>query len=43
MVEARMQAVAVEFDFMEPLVAFWRRGDQLGQLRPDPLRQSRRA
>ena len=43
MVEARMQPVAVEFDFMEPMVAFWRRGDQLGQLRPDPLRQSRRA
>jgi hypothetical protein len=43
MIEARMHAVAVEFDFMQPLVAFRRRGDQLGQLRPDPLRQSGRA
>ena len=34
-----MHAVAVVFDFVEPLLAFRRRIDQLGQLRPDPLRQ----
>jgi len=43
MVEARMQPVAVEFDFMQPLVAFRRRVDQLRELRRDPLRQSGRA
>ena len=37
-----MHAVAVEFDFVEPLVAFGRGVDQLGELRPDPLRQSSR-
>ena len=37
-----MHAVAVEFDFVEPLVAVRRRVDKLGELRPDPLRQSRR-
>jgi hypothetical protein len=42
-VEPRMHAVAVEFDFMQPLVALRRRVDQLGQLRRDPLRQSRGA
>jgi hypothetical protein len=38
-VEPRMHAVAVVFDFVEPLVAVRRRVDQLGQLRPDPFRQ----
>jgi hypothetical protein len=41
-IEARMHAVAVELDFVEPLIAFRRRADQLGELGPDPLRQSRR-
>jgi hypothetical protein len=36
-----MHAVAVVFDFMQPLVALRRRVDQLGQLRRDPLRQGR--
>jgi hypothetical protein len=27
----------VEFDFVQPLVAFRRGVDELGQLRPDPL------
>jgi hypothetical protein len=36
-----MHAVAVEFDFVEPLVAFRRRVDQLGELRRDPFRQGR--
>ena len=39
MIEPRMHAVAVVFDFMQPLVAVRRRVDQLGELRPDPLRQ----
>ena len=38
-----MHAVAVEFDFVQPLIAFRRRVDQLGVLRRDPFRQSRRA
>jgi hypothetical protein len=38
-----VHAVAVELDFMQPLVAFRRGVDQLGQLRRDPLRQSGRA
>jgi len=42
MIEARIHAVAVEFDFMQPLIAIRRRIDQLGELRPDPLRQSSR-
>jgi hypothetical protein len=43
MVEPRMHAVAVIFDFVEPLVAVRRRIDQLRELRQDPLRQSGRA
>jgi len=42
-VEPCMHAVAVEFDFMQPLIAFRRGVDQLGQLRRDRLRQSGRA
>jgi hypothetical protein len=42
-VEPRMHAVAVVFDFVQPLIAFRRGVDQLGQLRRDPLRQSGRA
>ena len=34
-----MHAIAVVFDFVEPLVAFRRRVDELRQLRPDPLGQ----
>ena len=34
-----MHAVAVEFDFVEPLFAFRCLGDELGQLRSDPSRQ----
>ena len=41
-IEARMHAVAVEFDFVEPLIAFGRRFDELGELRRDPRRQSGR-
>ena len=41
-IEARMHAVAVELDFVQPLVALRRRVDQLRQLRRDPLRQSGR-
>ena len=33
-----MHAVAVEFDFVEPGVAFRRRVDQLCELRRDPSR-----
>jgi hypothetical protein len=40
-IEARMHAVAVELDFVEPLIAFRRRVDKLGELRPDPLRPER--
>ena len=39
-IETRVHAVAVEFDFVEPLIAFRCRVDELGELRPDPLRQS---
>jgi hypothetical protein len=38
-IEARMHAVAVIFDFVEPVFAFRRCIDQPGQLRLDPLRQ----
>jgi hypothetical protein len=38
-IDPRMHAVAVIFDFVEPLIAVRRRIDQLGQLRRDPLRQ----
>jgi hypothetical protein len=41
-VEPGMHAVAVELDFAQPLVAFRRRFDQLGELRRDPFRQIRR-
>ena len=38
-----MHAEAVVFDFMQPLVAVRRRFDELRQLRPYPVRQSRLA
>ena len=38
-IEARMHAVAVEFDFVQPLIAVRRRVDELGKLRQYPLRQ----
>jgi hypothetical protein len=38
-VEPRMHAVAVIFDFMQPLIAVRRSLDQLRQLRCNPLRQ----
>ena len=41
-VEARVHAIAVVFDFVEPLVAFGRRVDQVRQLRPNPFRQCSR-
>jgi hypothetical protein len=41
MIEARMHAIAVEFDFVEPAFAVRRRVDELGQLRPDPLGAAR--
>jgi hypothetical protein len=34
-----MHTVAVELDFVQPLVAFRRRADQLRELRHDPVRQ----
>ena len=37
-VETRMHAVAVELDFVEPLIALRRRVDERGELRPDPSR-----
>jgi len=40
--EARMQAVVVELDFMEPLLSVRCHVDDLGQLRPHPLRQGGR-
>jgi hypothetical protein len=43
MVEARMQPVAVEFDFVQPLIAFRRGVDELRELRRDPSGESRRA
>ena len=39
-IEARMHAVAVEFDFVQPLIALRRRVDELRELRRDPVRQS---
>jgi hypothetical protein len=39
-IEPRMHGVAVEFDFVEPLVAFRCGIDKASELRPDPLRQS---
>jgi hypothetical protein len=38
-VEPGVNAVAVELDFVQPLVPFRRRVDQLRKLRRDPLRQ----
>ena len=38
----RVHAVAVEFDLVQPLIAFRRRVDQLGELRRHPFRQGRR-
>jgi len=38
-IEARVHAVAVAFDFVEPLFAIRRLVDELGQLRSDPSRQ----
>jgi hypothetical protein len=38
-VEARMHAVTVEFDLMQPLIAFGSGLDELGELRRDPGRQ----
>jgi hypothetical protein len=38
-VETRMHAVAVVFDFVEPLVAVRRGVDQLRELRRNPVRQ----
>jgi hypothetical protein len=40
MIEARMHAVAVELDFVQPLIAVRRRVDEPRELRPDPLRQT---
>ena len=37
-----MHAVAVELDFVQPVRAFRRRVDELGELRRDPLRQGGR-
>jgi hypothetical protein len=39
-IQSGVHAEAVELDFVQPLVAFRRRVDELGQLRPNPLRQS---
>jgi hypothetical protein len=39
-VEPGVHAVAVELDFVQPLRPVRRRVDELGQLRPDPFRQS---
>jgi len=41
-IEARMHAVAVEFDFVQPLGPVGRLVDELGELRPYPLRQTGR-
>jgi hypothetical protein len=41
-VEPRMHAVAVVFDFVEPLIAVRRRIDQLGELWRNPRRQTGR-
>ena len=42
MIEARMHAVAVELDFVQPRRALRRVVDMLGQLRADPFRQTGR-
>jgi hypothetical protein len=42
MIEARMHAVAVELDFVEPIGSVRRLVDKLGQLWADPLRQTGR-
>jgi hypothetical protein len=39
-IEARVQTVAVEFDFLQPVGSVRRFLDKLGKLRPYPLRQS---
>ena len=39
-IEANMHAVAVELDLVQPFRTVRRRVDELGQLRPDPFRQS---
>jgi hypothetical protein len=36
-----MHAIAVEFDFVQPVVAVRRRLDQLAELRPDPFAAER--
>ena len=41
-VEPRMHAVAVIFEFMQPLVAFRGGIDELGQLRRNPRRRTGR-
>jgi hypothetical protein len=40
-IESRMHPVAVEFDLVQPLIAFRRRVDEPSELRRDPIRQSR--
>ena len=42
-IEARMHAVAVKFDFMQPVRSVRRLVDELGELWLDPLRQTRRS
>jgi hypothetical protein len=42
-VEARVYAVTVELDLVQPLIALRRRVDWLRELRRDPFRQSSRA
>ena len=42
MIEARMHAVAVELDFVQPVGPVRRLIDKLGELRPYPFRQSGR-
>jgi hypothetical protein len=42
-IEARMHAIAVELDFVQPLRTFRRLVDKLGELWLDPLRQSGRS
>jgi hypothetical protein len=41
-IEPGHHAVAVIFDFVQPLVALWRRFDQLRELRRDPFGQRSR-
>ena len=38
--EPRLHAVAVELDFVQPLGPVWRRVDEPGELRLDPIRRS---